>query len=137
MNLLPDKNLLEIFTKEKNSKMLLSNFLKEYFPNRFIDNWGANHIESKKLTEYRIKDLEKIAADLHNFQVTINDTEGYLKAEVTAGGVDTKELSSKTMSSLKVPNLYFIGESVDVTGWLGGYNFQWAWSSGWSAGQAV
>jgi predicted Rossmann fold flavoprotein len=134
MNLLPDKNLLEIFTREKNSKMLLSNFLKEYFPNRFIDNWGATHIEPKKLTEYRIKDLEKIASDLHNFQVTINGTEGYLKAEVTAGGVDTKELSSKTMSSLKIPNLYFIGESVDVTGWLGGYNFQWAWASGFVAG---
>jgi predicted flavoprotein YhiN len=114
--------------------MLLSNFLKEYFPNRFIDNWGEANIEPKKLTEYRIKDLEKIASDLHNFQVTINGTEGYLKAEVTAGGVDTKELSSKTMSSLKVPNLYFIGESVDVTGWLGGYNFQWAWASGFVSG---
>lgn len=134
MNLLPDKNLVEIFAKEKNSKMLLSNFLKDYFPNRFIDNWGATNIEPKKLTEYRVKDLEQIAANLHSFQVAVNGNEGYLKAEVTAGGIDTKELSSKTMASTKVPNLYFIGESVDVTGWLGGYNFQWAWASGFVAG---
>jgi predicted flavoprotein YhiN len=64
-------------------------------------------------------------------------TVGYGKAEVTRGGVDTDELSSKTMEAKKVPGLYFIGEVVDVTGWLGGYNFQWAWASGWSAGQAV
>ncbi len=134
MNLLPDKNLVEIFAKEKNSKMLLSNFLKDYFPNRFIDNWGVTNIEPKKLTDYRVKDLEQVAASLHNFQVSVNGNEGYLKAEVTAGGIDTKELSSKTMASTKVPNLYFIGESVDVTGWLGGYNFQWAWASGFVAG---
>ncbi len=134
MNLLPDKNLTELFAKEKNSKMLVSNFLKDYFPNRFIDNWGTANIEPKKLTDYRAKDLEKIAFSLHNFQVAVNGNEGYLKAEVTAGGVDTKELSSKTMASTKVPNLYFIGESVDVTGWLGGYNFQWAWASGFVAG---
>ena len=71
---------------------------------------------------------------MHSFTINIHGTEGYLKAEVTSGGVDTKELSSKTMASLKIPNLYFIGEVVDVTGWLGGYNFQWAWSSGVAAG---
>ena len=73
---------------------------------------------------------------MHNWQVTPIGTEGYEKAEVTAGGVDTNELSSKTMESRKVPGLYFIGEVVDVTGHLGGFNFQWAWSSGYSAGQA-
>ena len=64
-------------------------------------------------------------------------TEGYAKAEVTCGGIDTRHLSSKTMEARNVPGLYAIGEAVDVTGWLGGYNFQWAWSSGWSAGQAI
>ena len=71
------------------------------------------------------------------WQVTFNETEGYHKAEVTLGGVDTKELSSQTMESKKVPGLFFIGELVDVTGWLGGYNFQWAWSSGFAAGNAL
>ena len=65
----------------------------------------------------------------------ISDSEGYLKAEVTSGGVDTRELSSKTMESIKVPGLFFVGEVIDVTGWLGGYNFQWAWSSGFAAGK--
>lgn len=74
---------------------------------------------------------------LHTWQVNPPGTEGYAKAEVTAGGVDTAELDAKTMQSLKVPGLYFIGEVVDVTGWLGGYNFQWAWASGASAGRAV
>ncbi|MEK7992785.1 MAG: NAD(P)/FAD-dependent oxidoreductase, partial [Planctomycetota bacterium] len=71
------------------------------------------------------------------WHVTPTGTEGYAKAEVTVGGIDTAELSSKTMEAKKVPGLYAIGEAVDVTGWLGGYNFQWAWSSGWVAGEAV
>jgi predicted flavoprotein YhiN len=74
---------------------------------------------------------------LHTWHITPAGTEGYAKAEVTAGGVDTAELDAKTMQSRKVPGLYFIGEVVDVTGWLGGYNFQWAWASGASAGRAV
>ena len=76
-----------------------------------------------------------IATLLGDWQILPNGTEGYRTAEVTLGGVDTNELSSKTMEVRKVPGLYFIGEVVDVTGWLGGYNFQWAWSSGWVAGQ--
>ena len=83
---------------------------------------------------------ERIAAisdALHRWQVTPSGTEGYAKAEVTVGGIDTRALDSRTMAVRAIPNLYFIGECVDVTGWLGGYNFQWAWSSGWAAGQVV
>lgn len=78
-----------------------------------------------------------LVGSLQNWRLQPNGTEGYRTAEVTLGGVDTKALSSKTMEANKVPNLYFIGEVVDVTGWLGGYNFQWAWSSAWACAQAV
>jgi predicted flavoprotein YhiN len=81
--------------------------------------------------------LAKFETGLHAWRITPAGTEGYAKAEVTAGGVDTAELDAKTMESRKVAGLYFIGEVVDVTGWLGGYNFQWAWASGASAGRAV
>ena len=74
---------------------------------------------------------------MKRWPVKPSGTEGYAKAEVTVGGIDTRDLSSKTMEARTVPGLYAIGEAVDVTGWLGGYNFQWAWSSGWSAGQAI
>ena len=133
-NLLPSLNLKDLFKKYKNDKIAINNFLKNYLPNRFIDNWCKNNIAIKYLCEYKQKELDQIADYLHNFIFKINGTEGYNKAEVTVGGVDTAELSSKTMESKKVPGLYFIGEVVDVTGWLGGYNFQWAWSSGYCAG---
>ncbi|MCC2647122.1 MAG: NAD(P)/FAD-dependent oxidoreductase [Rickettsiaceae bacterium] len=135
INLLPERDLIELFERERNSKILLPNLLKEYLPKRFVDSCAIISAEPKRLVDYKMKDLEKIASFLHFYKVNILGTEGYLKAEVTAGGVDTKELSSKTMESVKVPGLYFIGEVVDVTGWLGGYNFQWAWSSGFVAGQ--
>ncbi len=79
--------------------------------------------------------LREIAAQLHDWRVLPSGTLGYQKAEVTCGGVDTRGLSSKTMAATAIPGLYFIGEVVDVTGWLGGYNFQWAWASGHAAGQ--
>jgi predicted flavoprotein YhiN len=82
-------------------------------------------------------EIERAAEKLNDWQVLFDGTEGYDKAEVTLGGVSTDELSSQTMESKRVKNLYFIGEVVDVTGWLGGYNFQWAWSSGFAAGQFV
>ncbi len=88
----------------------------------------------QEISNIRYRD---IAQQLQNWQIKPNGTEGYRTAEVTLGGVDCDELSSKTMESSKVTGLYFIGEVVDVTGWLGGYNFQWAWSSGWCAGQVV
>ena len=83
------------------------------------------------------RQIQQIADRLHNWTIKPNGTEGFRTAEVTVGGVDTDALSSKTMESKQVPGLYFIGEVVDVTGWLGGYNFQWAWSSAWCAGQYV
>jgi len=134
IDLLPGKNLNDLFIKNKNSTVSIGNFLKDFLPKRFIENWNMIN-GSKKLTDYKAKDLENIANTLHNFKATISGTEGYAKAEVTVGGINTNELSSKTMESKKVPGLYFIGEVVDITGWLGGYNFQWAWSSGYVAGQ--
>jgi predicted Rossmann fold flavoprotein len=134
INLLPDLNLNDLFLKERHSKTSISNFLKEFLPKRFVDNFCEHLSLNKRIIDYKTKDLEQIANHLHQFSIQINSTEGYKKAEVTTGGIDTKELSSKTMAALKVPNLYFIGEVVDVTGWLGGYNFQWAWSSGFVAG---
>jgi len=134
INLLPESDLKELLLQNKTSKMLISNFLKDHLPNKFVDHWCYENLEIKRIVDYRPKELEDIAHQMHQFQVEISGTEGYAKAEVTSGGVDTKELSSKTMASSKVPNLYFIGEVVDVTGWLGGYNFQWAWSSGFVAG---
>jgi len=89
------------------------------------------------LKNYSEKELKAIAEKLHAWQIGFDETEGNKKAEVTLGGVSTDELSSKTMEAKLVKNLYFIGEVVDVTGWLGGYNFQWAWSSGFAAGEFV
>ncbi len=134
IDLLPLINLKEILIQERSSKLSITNFLKNYLPKKFVDHWCETNIEIKRLIDYKLKELEFIADSMHRFIVDIDGTEGYLKAEVTAGGVDTKELSSKTMASQKIANLYFIGEVVDITGWLGGYNFQWAWSSGYSAG---
>ena len=137
INLLPNTSLKEMLLEERNNKASMVNFLKQYLPNRFVENWCQANIELKRIVDYKLTELELIAQSIHEFTVNIAGTEGYAKAEVTAGGVDSKELSSKTMASLKVPNLYFIGEVVDVTGWLGGYNFQWAWSSGYAAGISV
>jgi predicted Rossmann fold flavoprotein len=102
-------------------------------PNRFAERW-LDVYPPQGWSNHALDELERRA---HNWQVVPAGTEGYAKAEVTAGGVDTNELSARTMESLDVPGLYFIGEVVDVTGHLGGFNFQWAWASGFSAGQAV
>jgi hypothetical protein len=102
-------------------------------PQRLADRWLEAH-RPKDWTNQSIAELERNA---HHWQIVPSGTEGYEKAEVTAGGVDTNELSAKTMESRKVPGLFFIGEVVDVTGQLGGFNFQWAWASGYCAGQAV
>src|SRR4029078_1138549 len=92
------------------------------------------HLRMPRLTEPQLKD---IAARLHDWPIVASGTEGYRTAEVTLGGVDTDQLSSSTIQSKLVPGLYFIGEVVDVTGWLGGYNFQWAWASGHAAGEVA
>jgi hypothetical protein len=131
---LPEIDIRKLFITNKNNKSLLSSFLKEHLPKSFVDNLSLTYAFDKRIVDYKLVALEKIAFFLHNFIVKIDGTEGYMKAEVTAGGVDTNELSSKTMEASKVPGLFFIGEVVDVTGWLGGYNFQWAWSSGYVAG---
>ena len=89
------------------------------------------------MADHSDKRLQALSDLITNWQIKPTGSEGYRTAEVTLGGVDTNELSSKTMEAGKVKGLYFIGEVVDVTGWLGGYNFQWAWSSGWCAGQFV
>ena len=91
----------------------------------------------KPIAQLPQRELEALARTLHQWEIRPAGDEGYPKAEVTVGGVDTGELSSKTMECRAVPGLFFIGEVVDVTGWLGGYNFQWAWASGHAAGQAV
>lgn len=134
INLLPHMDLKEKFRVDKNNKQTVANYLKPYLTNRLIDCLATNPDFNKRITELKKESLSLIADQLHNFKAPIEASEGYKKAEVTAGGVDTDELSSKTMACKKVPNLFFIGEVVDVTGWLGGYNFQWAWSSGFAAG---
>jgi predicted Rossmann fold flavoprotein len=111
----------------------LKTAFRTVLPHRLADRWLDLH-PPKSWTNQALADLERLA---HNWIVTPEGTEGYAKAEVTAGGVGTSELSAKTMESRKVPGLYFIGEVVDVTGHLGGFNFQWAWASGFSCGQAV
>ena len=107
--------------------------LRETLAQRFADRWADLHIP-KSWTNHSLEEWERTA---HAWQVTPSGTEGFEKAEVTAGGVDTNELSARTMESRKVPGLFFIGEVVDVTGHLGGFNFQWAWASGYAAGQAI
>ena len=97
--------------------------------------WCALEAESRPMNEYSNRELEAVAARLGDWRLEISGTEGFAKAEVTVGGIDTSELSSKTMEAKRVPGLFCIGEAVDVTGHLGGFNFQWAWSSAWAAGQ--
>jgi predicted Rossmann fold flavoprotein len=135
IDLAPNKNLtapLRVPGAPRNLATAKAAF-RASLPQRLADRW-LEHNAPLKWTNQGLDQLEHLA---HNWQVTPIGTEGYDKAEVTAGGVDTNELSSKTMESRKVAGLYFIGEVVDVTGHLGGFNFQWAWSSGYSAGQAV
>lgn len=139
INLLPDLDMEAVLTEHKTSKKLLANFLTQWFPKSFADVWCSDKkpFENKPLNQYNDKQRKVIATQLHDWQVTPSGTQGYTKAEVTCGGIDTQALSSKTMECVEVPGLYFIGEVVDVTGQLGGYNFQWAWASGFAAGQAV
>ena len=137
IDLLPATNVSEMLENSRESKQNLDNFLSRVLPNRFAEVFTAADFSNKPLNQLSKKEIERIAETLCNWQVKFSETEGYDKAEVTLGGVSTDELSSQTMESKKVKNLYFIGEVVDVTGWLGGYNFQWAWSSGFAAGQTI
>jgi predicted Rossmann fold flavoprotein len=137
INLLPGIDVLNILTENHQSKKQLITILEQFLPSRFIRAWLEQRGGSKPMNQYSLSDVRTITKALTSWQPIPTGTEGYEKAEVTVGGVDTHELSSKTMEAKKAPGLYFIGEVVDVTGWLGGYNFQWAWSSGWAAGQVV
>ena len=138
IDLLPKMDLAQQFIDDKNNKQTPSNYLKQYLTNRLVDNFALlNDDLNQSITDLSKEKLLNIAKSIHNFEAPINGSEGYLKAEVTTGGVDTNELSSKTMESKKTPGLYFVGEVVDVTGWLGGYNFQWGWSSGAAAGRSL
>jgi predicted Rossmann fold flavoprotein len=137
INLFPGMDILDILKEHHRSRKQLATILEQFLPTRFLKILLEQRDGSKPMNQYSPGDLKSIAASLTDWHLTPTGTEGYEKAEVTVGGIDTNELSSKTMESKKVPGLFFIGEVVDVTGWLGGYNFQWAWSSGWAAGQVV
>lgn len=137
INLLPDLDAAEIFEKNIHSKQTVENFLAKFLPKRFTEIFAAEIFSNKPLNQLSKKEREKIVETLNNWQVLFKETEGYHKAEVTRGGVDTNEISSQTMETKQVKGLYFIGEVVDVTGWLGGYNFQWAWASGFAAGNSI
>jgi len=135
IDLLPERDAATFLKGRKRlrPKAELRNIVADLMPDRLAHALAPEGL----IGERRDKDLEALAAELKCWHVTPTGTEGYAKAEVTVGGIDTAGLSSKTMEAKKVPGLYAIGEAVDVTGWLGGYNFQWAWSSGWVAGEAV
>jgi predicted Rossmann fold flavoprotein len=134
LNLLPDFDLKDYFNTHKTNKQNPANYLKLHLTNRLVDHLASSPDFHRSITDLKKEKLLSLADKVHHFKVQLSDSEGYQKAEVTAGGIDTNELSSKTMACKKLPGLFFIGEVVDVTGWLGGYNFQWAWSSGYAAG---
>ncbi len=135
IDLLPATDIHEIFFSRRRSKMEMQSLLSELFPKRFARTWCDRMKAVKPINQSSDKELKDIAHALHAWEITPKGTEGYETAEVTAGGVDTDELSSKTMEAKKIPGLYFVGEVVDVTGELGGYNLHWAWASGFAAGQ--
>lgn len=139
INVLPDLDVLE-FLKTKQAEQPnshLKTVLAEQLAKRFLVALLGEDLINKPLQSFSHQRLQEIAHQLQQWQIKPNNTEGYRTAEVTLGGVNCDELSSQTMESKTTAGLYFIGEVVDVTGWLGGYNFQWAWSSGWCAGQVV
>ena len=143
IDLLPGLALDERLVEAKRqSRRKLGNELAELIPRRLAETWLASMssppgISERALAEVRDRDLADLARQLHHWTLVPTGTEGYRKAEVTVGGVDTAELSSQTLQSRRVPGLFFIGEVVDVTGWLGGYNFQWAWASAAACARAL
>lgn len=139
INLLPKEDIEKILIFKKNTRLknTLKNTLSEYFPKNFIITFFEENLCNKRICDLNQEDISDVGLKIHNWKIYPQTTEGYKTAEVTLGGVSCNELSSKTMEANNEKNLYFIGEVVDVTGWLGGYNFQWAWSSGWAAGQVV
>ncbi|MCK9419000.1 MAG: NAD(P)/FAD-dependent oxidoreductase [Nitrospirae bacterium] len=135
IDLLPALDIQKTFLSARQSRLEMHTLLAGHLPRRFVQTWCDHLITSKPINQYSDKELKEIAEGLHAWKIIPKGTEGYDVAEVTAGGVNTDELSSKTMEAKKSPGLYFIGEVVDVTGLLGGYNLHWAWASGYAAGQ--
>jgi len=133
LDLAPERNVTAAVRHAKTRSLVaVEHAFQGILPKRLAERWLAKHPP-----EMTNAGLEKLERKIHHWNLTPSDTEGYQKAEVTAGGVDTDELSSKTMESRKVPGLFFIGEVVDVTGHLGGFNFQWAWASAAAAGRVL
>ena len=137
IDLLPEKPETELVAGATRSGSTPLQMLSKVWPKRFAESWCERHAPEKPFARCSKEEIESLNESLHDWKQSYAGSEGYPKAEVTRGGVDTGELSSKTMEARKVPGLYFIGEVVDVTGWLGGYNFQWAWASAHAAGTAV
>jgi len=144
IDLLPGLDLIGLLQLRQAAQpnVKLRTVLAEILAKRLVSTLLGEHFLGADVRETPLRGLlpsrmERLEAQLHNWEIRPSGTEGYRTAEVTLGGVDCSELSSQTMESRRVRGLYFIGEVVDVTGWLGGYNFQWAWSSGWCAGQVV
>ncbi|GHA43371.1 membrane protein [Photobacterium aphoticum] len=138
IDLLPDLDLAETLNamRDKHPNQSVKNSLSRLLPKRLIEALMARgDVEDRPLKQLNPKDITAMATYFHQWRIAPNGTEGYRTAEVTLGGVDTDELSSKTLEAKKVKGLYFAGEVMDVSGWLGGYNFQWAWSSGFVVGQ--
>ena len=138
VNFLPDRPVDWLLgEKRDHPRLMLRRLLGQSLPERLADALLERMGVEGELGALTDKALRQVAARLGDWPFTPSGTEGYAKAEVTAGGIATAGLSSRTMEAVKMPGLYAVGEAVDVTGWLGGYNFQWAWASGWAAGQAV
>ncbi len=137
IDLLPGLDAYELLKERREGGAELATLLGFHLPKRFAQRWCELYAPSKPLRSYTENELKTIAHELNGWHVSPAGTEGFQKAEVTKGGVDTNELSSKTLEARNVPGLFFIGEVVDVTGHLGGFNFQWAWASGYAAGQSV
>jgi len=139
VDFLPEMNVVEALQEKRSQhiKMQLNTILADWLPKRLIAVLIDPRLLALSIQDISDKQIHEISSAIQQWQIKPNATEGYRTAEVTLGGVDCSEISSKTMESSAVSGLYFVGEVLDVTGWLGGYNFQWAWASGWSAGQYV
>ncbi len=139
LNVIPDTGLAAALKQARTTdgRKAFKTVLAHHIPARLVDYLSVSADLSGNIADWSDTRIDRLCNDLANWSVKPSGTEGYRTAEVTLGGIDTNGLSSKTMETKTIPNLYFIGEAVDVTGWLGGYNFQWAWSSAYAAGTAI
>ncbi len=137
IDLCPGDDVALRLTRDSADRRNLGNYLSKFVPQRFAQKIVEQNFSNKHVAELSKNETSEIGARLNAWQVRFRETEGYDRAEVTLGGVATADLSSQTMEAKRIPGLYFIGEVVDVTGWLGGYNFQWAWASAFAAGNAI